>query len=348
MVGRLRVLRPNGPRLSPPQQAEVWGISSPDQRVEKIKEILKRYPKQKHRREMLYEATWRGDKTLVLYLVQTGLIVHPNTPEVQGEESSEDDQERLESGSIPDEDDPEVTPVHVAASLGHLACVQIFMEEAEAEVDARDEFGRTPLITAYYQLKVAQHLLARGAEPTAREIGEGDPAGTPMRQYTGPGVLDYAAAGGGFESLELLLELGGYPLDYKNGITKAELLSADQKQSIINATPTAAERGDLESLKLLLSYQFPSDEDGTFSPFDVPKHWHKQFIYGLYTAMTLDQPEKFEFLNSFGLKEHEGMSLDKLSAGQNINIQHLLEKVVEAGSINCAKLMIGKYGVDPD
>ncbi|RWA08094.1 hypothetical protein EKO27_g7009 [Xylaria grammica] len=364
----------------PLQQARIWKISSPEERVEKLKEILTQYPKQKHRRNMLYEAAQRGDTALVQCLVRMGLRVHPNIPEARQDESENGDQEQLESGSIPDEDDPAVTPIHVAASRGHLACVRVFVEEAEVEVDTRDESGNTPLIAAHDHLEIVRYLLARGADPTARAIAEDDLAATSMSQYTGPGVLEYAAdsgnvevlkivldhpylkstkewltpsviksaAKGGFDSLKLLLDQGGYAMNDRNGSTKAELLTADQKQTIVDATPIAADRGDLKSLKLLLSYQFPNEDDGNLAPFDVPEDWHKRFIYGIYNSMTTNQPEKFEFLDSFGLKEHEAMSLDKLPADQNINIQHLLEKAVEAGSIDCAKLMIEKYGANPD
>jgi hypothetical protein len=157
-----------------------------------------------------------------------------------------------------------------------------------------------------------------------------------------------SAARGSFESLKLLLERGGFPMEDKNGTNKAELLSEDQKQLIIDATPIAAEHGDLKSLKLLLSYEFPDEDNGNNPPFDIPEDWHKPFIYGLYNAVIRNQPEKFEFLNSFGLQEYESMSLDKLPEGQTIKIQRLLEKAVESGSMDCAKLMIEEYGADPN
>ncbi|KAI0448666.1 ankyrin repeat-containing domain protein [Xylaria acuta] len=364
----------------PLQRARVWTITDSDQRAEKVGEVVKKYPKQKHRRNMLFGAARRGDTTLVRCLVQTGSRVHPDIATTQEKEDENSEEDGDESGSIPDKDDPAVTPVHVAASRGHLACVKIFIEEANVEVDVRDKFGRTPLVVAYDQPEIVRYLLEQGAEPMTRAIGNGDPATTPIRSYTGPNVLEHAAssgnldvlkmlldhpsfnsvkdwltpsaiknaARGGFESLKLLLERREYPMKDKNGTNKAELLSEEQKQNIIDATPIAADRGDLESLKLLLSYQSPIDDNGNFPPFDIPEDWRKPFIYGIFNAMVVNKPEKFEFLNSFGLKEHESMSLDKLPEGQNINTQRLLEKAVESGSIDCAKLMIKKYGADPN
>lgn len=134
----------------------------------------------------------------------------------------------------------------------------------------------------------------------------------------------------------------------KDGKTKSELLNEEEKQAIIDATPTAAEKGDLQSLQLLLSYQYPSDKDGRLLPFEVSETLHKPFIYGAYHAMTCNKPEKFEFLNQFGLKEHDGMSVDKLPEGQLLNIQHLLDMAAEHGSVDCAGLMIEKYGANPN
>lgn len=64
--------------------------------------------------------------------------------------------------------------------------------------------------------------------------------------------------------------------------------------------------------------------------------------------MVYNRLDKFEFINSFGITEHETMSLDQLPAGQKLNIQHLLDKAVGGGSIECARFIIEKYGADPN
>ncbi|KAI1362875.1 ankyrin repeat-containing domain protein [Xylaria arbuscula] len=358
----------------PLQQAKLWTLPSGKKRVDKLQEILERYPKQKHRRRILCEAARRGDVNLVRCLVETGLRVHPSTDPDQGQDSTQN-----ESESIPDVDEPTVTPVHAAANQGHLSCVKVFIEEAKVEADARDELGCTPLIVAYERPEVVRYLLGQGAEPMIRAIGKEDRATTPSAQYTGPSILDYAAssgkvevvkmimehpsfqsstdwftpsiiqraARGGVEILTLFLEKGGYPLPNSDGKFQVESLSEEQKKVVFDATPVAADQGDLESLKLLLCYNKKAGHDN-LSTADIPDEWHKRFIYGLYNSMTTNSPRKFEFLNSTGLKEHESMSLDKLPDGQKINVQRLLEKAVEAGSIECTKLMIEKYGANPD
>lgn len=64
--------------------------------------------------------------------------------------------------------------------------------------------------------------------------------------------------------------------------------------------------------------------------------------------MVQNSPEKFKFIYSLGIKQPEGISFDKLPEGQTLNIQHLLEKAARAGSHDCVRLLIEKYGADPD
>ncbi|KAF2107804.1 ankyrin repeat-containing domain protein [Lophiotrema nucula] len=157
------------------------------------------------------------------------------------------------------------------------------------------------------------------------------------------------AAGSSFELLKLLLERGAYPMEDANGKTKAELLDEEQRKAIVDATPIAADTGDLDSLKLLLSYQYLINEDGkpTF-PGGFPEELHKSFIWGAYTAITSNKLDKFQYLASFGLKEHDSMSLDDVPEDQTLNVQHLLEKAVEAGAIDSVKFLIDKYGAKPN
>ncbi|MCJ1474715.1 hypothetical protein MMC13_003375 [Lambiella insularis] len=114
-----------------------------------------------------------------------------------------------------------------------------------------------------------------------------------------------SAAGADFETMKLLIERGKYPTEDSDGRTKGEPLNEEEKQAVIDATPTAAQAGDLEFLKLLLTYQYATNKDGSLLPFEVPEIYHKPFIYGAYEAVIHNKPEKFKFLNSFGLKEHE-------------------------------------------
>lgn len=373
----------------PLQQNNIWSVSDPTEQVEKLKEVLQEYPKQKHRRQMLFKAAIRGDEAIVRFLVETGLKIHPDIRRAQNEEREGYDSG--DEGIIPDKDDPSVAPLHVAAMNGKLGCVKILLD-GDVEVDTRDEFGRTPLIAAAHggDIDTMKYLLEQGADPTARSDVESELTKKCMGQYAGADALEIAAnlgnfeavrlllehplygstrkrqyrtdkepgisvtplaikmaAGGDFEALKLLLERGAYPIEDNDGKTKGELLNKEEKQAIIDATQTAAD-GDLESLKLLLSYQYATDKNGRLLPFEVPETLHKPFVYGAYNAMACNQPEKFEFLNKFGLKEHDGMSLDELPKGQLLNIQHLLDVAAENGSVDSARLMIERYGANPN
>ncbi|KAH7308569.1 ankyrin repeat-containing domain protein [Stachybotrys elegans] len=179
--------------------------------------------------------------------------------------------------------------------------------------------------------------------------GEKSRAGTEPGVRVTPLALKAAAEGeGGFEALKFLLERGGYPMEAREGKSMGELLSEDQRQAIVDATPGAAADGSFESLKLLLSYQYPADAEGNVLPFEVPEQLYKPLVYGAYAGMKHNDPKRFEFIYNLGIKEHETMSLDSLPDGQRFNIQHLLDVAAEAGSIECARLMIDKYGANPN
>lgn len=62
----------------------------------------------------------------------------------------------------------------------------------------------------------------------------------------------------------------------------------------------------------------------------------------------MDSAAKFDFIHSLGVTEHDAMSLDKRPTDQNFNLQHLLEKAAQAGSVECVRLLIEKYGANPN
>jgi hypothetical protein len=92
----------------------------------------------------------------------------------------------------------------------------------------------------------------------------------------------------------------------------------------------------------------PTDLDGNILPFEIPDELRKLFTWGAYGAITRDSVSKFEFINSLGVVEHDTMSLDKRPEGQNLNLQHLLDKAAEAGAVDYVRLLIDKYGADPN
>jgi hypothetical protein len=376
------------------QQAKLWLITDPGERVAKLEGILEEYPKQMHRRLMLFDAALRGDEALVRCIVATGLKVFPDIPESPpSEEEERADQEARENGEIPDMDNPTTVPVHTAAYKGHLGCLRILLEEGNVNVDVRDGVGRTPLITGAKHPELVQYVLGLGADLTLRMYTEEDRPKENLGEFGGADALEFAAAGGsveslksllehpfhgskrkrknhahdkpgvwvtalsikaaaeadgGFDALHPLLERGTYPMETLDGKTKGEQLSTEEYKAIVDAIPGTTMRGSLSSLKLLLSYQYPTEQDGTLLPFDLPEELHKPFVYGAYGAKKTDSTEKFEFINSFGITEHETMSLDKLPLGQKLNIQHLFDELASAGSIECARLLTEKYGAEPN
>lgn len=355
----------------PLQQQRVWGINDPKERVEKLKGLLDEYPKQMHRRQILFKAACRGDEDIVRHLVDIGVRVQPDLTKAKEEEEKGEESDDEDKVSLPDKEDTSCVPLFAAISNGRLGCVKIFIESG-VDVDTRDETGRTPLIAAACnsQVDIFKYLLARGADPTAK-CYETDLAKELIGAYAGGYALDFAASRknlemvqilldknvevtplavevsgvSGYEVLRLLLDRGGY---HPNSQEKDKLLTEEQKKTIKDATVAAVDCGDLKSMKLLLSYQYPLDESGDIARFEVPEDMHKQYVRGAYGAIIRNHIDMFEYIQSFGLEEHDSMSLDDLPPGQKINIQHLLDKAAQAGAVESVRYLIEKYGADPN
>ena len=427
----------------PLSQRDLWASNEdPKTLTEKVKELLKDYPSQNHRRQILFSAAVKGNVQVARAVVEAGVKAHPEIggeqgkegeadetvegdgekgkeKEAKGEESkdegvegkegeegekdesadqtAEDGQKARDGESIQSEEKDDMTcvPIHVAALHHQLEIVKILIEEAHVPLEARDEIGRTPLIAASVKggLEVVRYLLGQGADPTARmnfsgEIaeeyvgewvgadalefsaatGEVDMArlllehpfygSTRKRKYRGdeeekgvfvtPRTLSSAASSGSLEMVQFILDRGAYPLEDKDGKSKGELLGDTERQAVKDATATAFQQGDLASLKLLLSYTYPTDGDGNLLPFDLPPELAAKFPDGIYNAATLNQADKFRFLMGFGLKEPDDRSLNKIPDGSPVNTPRLLELAVAKGSLDMVRLLISTYGASPN
>jgi len=354
----------------PLQMRRIWGIADPEVRAEAVRVVLEDYPKMMHRRDMLFQATLRGDEAIVRALVEAGVRVHPDFKKAQEDEAKE----AGEDGELPDKEDASNVPSHVAASHGHVGCLKIFIESG-VDVDTRDDIGRTAFNAAAESNEVAamEYLLEQGADPASRS--DDTPFARKVRStFAGSNALEMtanhanvemltrildapgvevtplaikSAAVGRYEGLKLLLERAGlYPFEDKNG-KQMDSLPEKWKQAIYDSTTLAFQRSDLASIKLLLSYQYPTDDSGevVFSP--VPEDLHISITYGAYNAVQLDYPDKLEWLYDLGVKEHDSMSLDPIPEGQHLNIQHLFDDAAKHGSIKCARLLIEEYGASP-
>jgi ankyrin repeat protein len=365
----------------PLQQRKIWGISDASVRVEKLKEVLEEFPKQMHRRKILMKAITRGDEDVVRCLVATGLKAHPDLEKAKEQEEKENEDVEMKDGesgnfSLPDKEDATMAPMHIAAIEGHIGILKIFIEHG-VPVDILDEFGRTPFLAAAMsnQPEAMGFLLEQGADATARASGSelakeymgklaagdaleamacrGD-VGMLKRLLEIPGVkvtplAIWSAAVGinNYAALRLLLEREGVvPLGEDKFVEVDE--NKELRQALIETIPTGVQENDLKSLKLLLALGYPGLRFNNISPDQIPEELHKAFTYGAYAAVSYDQTDKFEFIYKLGIKEHDTMSLDDVPGDQHLNLQHLLDDAARKGSINCVRLLVEKYGADPN
>jgi ankyrin repeat protein len=354
----------------PLQVCRIWGIADPAVQIERLKEVLEKYPKEKDRRQLLFKAASRGDEAIVRCLVGTGLRVHPDIESAKEQKTKTGELNAIaEDGSVIDES---CAPAHAAAGNGKLGCVKIFVDSG-VDVDVRDEFGHTPFLIAAYrgEVQVMEYLLAQGADPRATGDDNdfvkeywGENAGATALELFAPhgdvGMLEVlidsglavtplaikGAATAGCDALKLLLERGEY-LAESDVESENKRSQENMKRIALEAAPFAIEYGDLDSMRLLLAYQYPFINNSRGSEFQVPDNLHKKFVYGAFNAIVQNRPDKFEFIYDLGLKQHESMSIDGLPNGQRFNIQHLFDKAAEAGSVRCARLLIERYGADP-
>jgi hypothetical protein len=324
----------------PLQVRRIWGIPDPKVRVEKLKEVLEEFPKQMHRRQILLTAASRGDEEIVRCIVETGLKVHPDIEKALKQDEQENDEDTIDGASLPDKEDSSCAPVHSAAIAGHVGVLKIFLESG-IEVDLRDEFGRTPFLAAAngHELEAMKYLLAQGADPTARANGS-DLSKEWLVDYAAADALELmalrksidmmklllekpgvkvtplaikspAAGPNHYKTMRLLLEQGGCLLEGQDDLIVNEH-NEDLRQAAIDSIPLVIQCGELDSLKLFLGFKYPAIKSNDIYSFEVPPELHKEFVYGAYTAVKYDQPDKFEFIYSLGIKEHDQMSLDDL------------------------------------
>jgi ankyrin repeat protein len=366
----------------PLQQRKIWGIADPQLRVEKVKEVLEEFPKQMHRRQIILKAITRGDEDIVKCLCETGLKVHPDLG--KGKEQEEKEKEGQDVGmddgnySLPDKEDASLAPMHIAAIEGHIGILKILLEHG-VPVDILDEFGRTPFLAAAmsYEPEAMKFLLEQGADATVRASGS-ELAEEYLDKLAAGNALEATARRGDVKMLNMLLELPGVevtplaiyaaavgnnnyaalrmlleregvvPLGEDKFVDIDEPHLQELRQTVIDAVSVGVQENDLKSLKLLLALGYPGLRFNNISPDQIPEELHKPFTYSAYAAMGHDQADKFEYIYNLGVKEHDTMSLDDVPDGQHLNLQHLLDVAAQKGSINCVRLLIEKYGADPN
>ena len=371
--------------LDPFEVYSIWEMNDDDPAAQatKVREkILPEWPSENHRRQMLFSAATKGHVPIVRAILETGVSVYPD---LEAEKGEDDASEMGADGScvplhsaahnhhlecvkvfieeakveVDKREDTGRTPLIAAAQSGDLEIVKYLLGQ-----------GANPTLRINPSAKIAQDLFgplagedaleacaAKGNVDIARLLLEHPFYGSTRKRknrpdeegvWVTPLALKEAARSKNVELLKLFLERGAYPLDDSDGKSKRELLSEEEKDAIDDAIPNAVENGDLESTKLLLSYLYPTVEhSGDTPPFQVPETWERDWIEGIYKSTIHDMPDKFEYLHAFGVRDM-GKSFSAYPESMRINLPRLLEVAAGSGSVSCAKLLIEKYGIDPN
>ncbi|KAI9695931.1 MAG: hypothetical protein M1820_008343 [Bogoriella megaspora] len=374
----------------PFDQVKFWETSDPAEKAEKLAKIIEDHKdghpdadnddeagqqdQAEHVRQLMFTAAVKGDEETLRTLVKTGTRAHPKP-------NTDENQTRI--------------PLFAAAANGNLGCVKILVKDAGLSVEAKNEMGETPLLTAALgdDIEIVRWLLGEGADPRVRI----DPDNEITHEYVAPDwrsanalelaawkghlaivklLLEHpfygstrkrknrngeedgiwvtplaikgAATSGNHDLFKLLLERGAYPVEAKNGLSKGEQLSDEERDTIRDAVSRAALNGDLQTLKTLLTYIHPVDDQPDLDPFSLPEELKSGFMEGAYNAAATDQPEKFEFLYKSGVKERTNLSLNYVPEEMRLNLPRMLEIAAQNGALSIVKLLVSKYKIDPD
>ena len=328
----------------------------------------------------MFEAASKGNAEIVRVLAETGMKVYPDLSCEQGKEVGQDQTTvplhaaahngHLDCVKVLVEanvdvdvlDDTGRTPLIAAAGSGSAGIVKYLLSR-----------GANPTLRIDSSNKVSQEYLGEFAGADALELGAqtGNSetikllldhpfyGSTRKRKfkaneedagvYVTPLAIKAAAGSRNFECLKLFLERGAYPTEDTDRKSKKEQLSETDLQTIQSATILAAQLGDLDSLQLLLTYQYSTNKDGSLLPFTPDSSLIGPFLDGAYNAMIFNQASKFAYLYSFDITEpSDSISLNTFPSSMKLNLPRLLETAAKAGSTDCVKLLLETHGLDPN
>lgn len=285
------------------------------------------------------------------------------------------------NGGDEEEDDLSCVPIHAAAFNGCLECVRMLVEEGGVSVNANDEIGGTPLMRAAKgkHTDIVRWLIEKGADLTHRETTEHgeinaldhavlaghvntvkvifEALGEQVKQegkdpstLVTDMVMRAAGDSGNIDTLNFVLEKGGFPMDTETDSWKGSSLTEDQ-QTVIKTALRYAYRPEPQFLKILLSYLSRPDNNGNLPYIRLEPDLIGPLFAKAAEALNRGDIPIFELLWNTVLDDPNDpdwktvpTNVESSQPKQEV-LNYFLTEAVAGGHLDAVKLML-RYGAD--
>jgi hypothetical protein len=296
---------------NPFQRKRVHRMSFGEKRKAKLREIIEEFPR--YGPAMHEWAVAQNDPSLLTEIFELGVSL--DIMEAKRIDDDEKDDKKDEGSMDVDEDYTyplvDMKPAfHVAAFVGKLECVKVFVEVGHVDINAKDVNDMTPLTHALIggHEEVVEWLLKHGANVTfeAEELNDLQGALRSGKVTLVKKVLEHQ------QSVERKLHIETSHLSYAasswpdpQGVVQFVLhcscfdspVTRLQKDAVIQSLPYAVSLASTESVRLMLSYLTEEKDDGTFEYVELPEGDQARIFNATEDAMEKrDIPELFKLI----------------------------------------------------
>lgn len=346
------------------QRRQVFETTDKDELHRKLEELLTEFPRKGM--DILFKACVKKRPDVVRWCLNKGVRAHPN-PGVDSDN---------EEG-----DNMACVPIHAAAANGCLECVKILVEEAGVGVNSKDELGGTPVMRAATgkhtdilrwlvekgadlrhrettddgKLNALDHAVLTGDVNTVRLIFEVLEKEVKQEEKEPPSLVTnmvMRAVGdcGDIDTLNFILEKGGFPTNAETDTWKGSRLTEDQRTAIKTALRQAYQPKP-EFLKILLSYLSQPDNNGNLPYIRLEPDLIGPLFGTAVSALKRGDISTFELLWHTVLDDPNDPDWETVPTSfeskqpKQEALNYLLIEAVGSGQLDAVKLML-KYGAD--